>query len=89
MARTFEWARHEIFFHFEKGVSCVLYANKVKDLEWNQGSFFTFKEKGLQALIKQSIICHCNREQAIIWLNFEGLLHLCPWNIFCYLSWCF
>ena len=39
MARTFEWARHEIFFHFKKGVSCVLYANKVKDFEWNQRLF--------------------------------------------------
>ena len=39
MARTFEWARHEIFFHFEKGVSCVLYANKVEDFEWNQRLF--------------------------------------------------
>ena len=53
MARSFEWARHEIFFHFKKGVSCVLYANQVKDSEWNQSLFslFTFKEKGQQVLI--------------------------------------
>ena len=49
MARSFEWARHEIFFSFKKGVSCDLIANKVTDFVWYQSFIlflFYFQGKG-------------------------------------------
>ena len=45
MVRSFKWARHEIFFSFKKGVSCVLIANKVKDFVSNQSFFLLLKKE--------------------------------------------